>query len=359
MNYKVMLICVCLVGCSDENPQENIPDTQSDEVTGAACPMSPVVVDDVSACLPSAQDYEPRVDNSQNDTWEDCISDSGVYSQIEASVSSIERVAGFDAIADLLWRGDGVPSPADFLDARDIYTLEQGLRTRVMRRFDAHVAAPEEDLSCGDEETYLAYPEYCLGPSTLGPLITNAFIAGLDGQEPLENAARIEAGLTLFLYVSTIKEAHTCIETPKDCDSSWAYYSGGTQRDAPRGLAAMIDALSPETHDRVFDGILALRCWRDLDQEVPAQDHALWSSAVDQIDKALMRGMSILLREKIQRVQCSSGDFQAANQEYAMLVGPYLASLMEDVPALTQIWQDAELDTAEADTVLAESFACP
>ena len=40
--------------------------------------------------------------------------------------------------------------------------------------------------------------------------LNKAFADGASGNEPLANAARVEAGLLWFLYVSTYKEANSC-----------------------------------------------------------------------------------------------------------------------------------------------------
>ena len=361
MRFISCLMLTLIIGCADDNPEETQTTETATRTTGNACEAVQAPANELNECLPADTDYLPRSNASADDSWDACISDSGLYSQLELSVSSVERVAGTDAIADLLWRRDTVPSPDDFLEARDIYTMEQGLRTRVMRRFDPHHEAPPSGgLSCGDESTYLAYPEYCLGPSTIGPLITTAFIAGIKGLEPLQNAGRIEAGLLWFLYISTIKEAHTCVDVSKDCDSSWAYYSGGTQRGEPLGLAAVIDALSPETHDRAFDGILALRCWRDLDQAAPAENLELWQIAVNQIDQALLHGISLVLRQKALQVGCSTGDYADAHRSFLRFTGPLLGKLMADYPEeLSDAWGNVEFSPAEVDGLIQEHFRCP
>ena len=361
MRYVACLGLLLIIGCAKENPTETELDNTQDPVSGESCESLPTPSLNLSSCRPKDTDYLPRESNSAGDTWESCISDNGVYSQLELSVSSIERVAGFDQIADILWRSGNVPTPEDFLSARDIYTVEQGLRTRVMRRYDPRLVAPDGgEWSCGDQATYLAYPEFCIGPSTIGPLVSQAFVDGIEGKTPLANAAQIEAGLTWFLYVSVLKEAKTCIETAKDCDSSWAYYSGGTQRDAPQGLAAMVQSVSPETHDRVFDAILALRCWRDLDSAVPAQNTELWQLASTQLEQALNHGMTTWMRQKALAVECATGDYAQAHQTYLKFSGPLLGPWLESYPdELSQAWESTDFDGSSVDNLLEQAFACP
>ncbi len=361
MRYLASLALLFLIGCAAENPTETELDNTQDPVSGKSCEIPPTPSLDLSACTPKDTDYLPRENNSADDNWESCVSDDGAYTQLELSVSSIERVAGFDQIADMLWRSGDVPTTEDFLNARDIYTMEQGLRTRVMRRYDPRLEAPPGgEWSCGDEETYLAYPEFCIGPSTIGPLVTQAFVDGIEGKTPLQNAARIEAGLTWFLYVSVLKEAKTCIEAAKDCDSSWAYYTGGTQRDAPLGLAAMVQNVSPETHNRVFDAILALRCWRDLDGAVPAENTDLWQLASAQIEQALTHGMATLARQKALSAACATDDYASAHQEYLKFVGPLLGSWLESYPEdLSQAWESTDFDGSSVDSLLEQAFSCP
>ena len=106
-----------------------------------------------------------------------------------------------------------------------------------MRRYDPRLDPPPEgEWSCGDEATYLAYPDFCVGPSTIGPLVTQAFVDGIEGKLPLENAAKIEAGLTWFLYISVLKEAETCIEKPKIATPAGPTTPGVHSARSPLGL---------------------------------------------------------------------------------------------------------------------------
>jgi len=143
---------------------------------------------------------------------------------------------------------------------------------------------------CEDEGVPAANPDYCVGLATLQFLLIGVFASGAEGEARLVNAARIHAALQWFLYVLVIKEATTCATTAADCDSHWAYYAGGGPRESPLGLGAEILALAPETHQRIYDGLLAVRCWRNLDHEGgEATDLALRDRAIAQLDRALLR----------------------------------------------------------------------
>jgi hypothetical protein len=333
---------------------------------GDACP-APRYVEDVSACVPLAVDYFPRDDGSAHDAWPACISDGGVYHRIEPSVSSIARVESFERIADLLWRRSGPPSPQDFLDARVEYAVDQGLDSRVQRREDEHYPPPVAG-ACTDPGVPAANPDRCVGPARLLPILNDAFAAGARGEAPRENAARIEAALIWFLYVSAHKEAITCAVTPRDCDSSWAYYTGGTPREAPIGLAAYVDARGPATHDRAYDGTLAVRCWRNLDHETGvATDPVLQARAVGQLDRAMLRGVALIARERFRAVSCHDADRAAADLAFLRAFVPFLdrearsrdAGRADVLVAEAARERPADVDAAAAVAALDGLFPCP
>jgi hypothetical protein len=148
------------------------------------------------------------------------------------------------------------------------------------------------------------------------------------------HAARIEATLMWFVYLSVYKEANTCLGKDKDCDSSWAYYTSGTQVDgAVLGMAEFVERYSPTSHQRIFDGILAVRCWRDLYpiadyptyDDVPADGQALFDTAWEQLDDALARGFAIVLRQHVlaqDDEQCAEAT--EANWAFVQIAGPAL-----------------------------------
>ncbi len=354
-----------LWACGDGDPSGQDASITDDPVTGAACSPAPSYTEDVSGCSAAATDYMPRENASADDDWDACISDDGVYHQIEASVSSIARVEAYDAIGDLLWGAGAEPTHDAFLEARVKFEEEQGIGSRVARRYDVHYTAPAEG-ACDEEGVAEAHPDYCVGPATLQPIIVEAFADGALGHNRIVNAAKIHAALQWFLYVSPIKECTTCAETPKDCDSCWAYYSGGTPRDTPIGMASEIDDCAPETHDRAYDGLLAVRCWRDLDQAVPAEDTALQALAIGQLDTALVRGVSILVRQRFEELSCATGDYRQGALEALRILVPLLdrETRARDASAADTLMAEIEKNADEVDltaavTALDDTYPCP
>ncbi len=296
--------------------------------------------------------------------WDSCISDDGQYHLAGSSTpSSAARVAAYEAIAELLWGGES--SAEEFIQAELIYGEEGGVGSRITRRYDVHVPKPE-GVDCKAEEAAQSWPEYCVGPSRIEPLILSAFEAGIAGTEPLINAHRIEAALIWFYYISSYKEAVTCATTAKDCDSSWAYYCGGKQLDETAlGFGGLVQTLSPPAHAAIFQGLLALRCWRDLDSAESAEDEALHQRALEQLDPALDRGLAMILIQRIQEFEAASGATRAALWAGLEILGPVLnrgAKAQDEAGAarLEELWTVGmeEFSAMEALEILEELFQC-
>jgi hypothetical protein len=344
--------------CAQDDPVESGDAGADASVEGEPCPDEELAYDeDVSSCVPAETDYAPGAD----DAWAACISDDGAYHALEDSVSSIARTEAYVQIGDLLWRNAAI-SPQAFIDARVIYEQEEGLGSRVARRYDPHYPAPAEG-GCEDADVAAANPEHCVGPATLMPILTAAFAAGAEGADLVVNAERIHAALQWFLYVSAVKESTTCADAPDNCDSAWAYYCGGAPRESPIGLAAEIDGFAPATHDRAYDGVLAVRCWRDLDSTVPAADPDLQALAIAQLDFALLRGMAILERQKLVEHGCATGDYQEAAAAWLRVVNPLLdrETRARDMDAADALVASLEggVDAEGGVSWLDETYPCP
>lgn len=382
--------------CTDDDPTETVPDagdaasetgdvwtdttadtgtdTPSDTETDTSVDTSPDVVPDTTdvapdttpvECEPLASDYSPGAD----DEWDACISDDNTYHQIQESISSIGRVGGFEDIADLLWRNDAMASE-DFIDARDVYATGEGLDSRVQRREDEHYppvtdSETGDTLRCRDEGVPAMDPDRCVGPAQILPILNDAFQEGILGNDLEVNAARVEAALLWFFYVSSHKEATTCTVAAKDCDSSYAYYTGGQDRDGGFGLAGYVRDLAPETHDRIWDGILAVRCWRDLDPAEEATDLDTRDRAIAQLDRALLHGVATVVLDRLASWEAAEGVEKDADAAFLAILGPVLdREAGERDPTNAAILDGAWDDLDSADTAaLAEAvqtiFPCP
>ncbi|MDQ3032903.1 MAG: hypothetical protein M3Y87_10835 [Myxococcota bacterium] len=313
-----------LIGCGA--PPE-IEDAGADATTDAPLDADVVPIDGAGlTCTPFPGDYTPRIAMSSTDEWPPCIVDVGTYARVEPTISSIARVEAYDTLVapgGVIAGADRDPSAAAFTEARTIYETDQGLGSRVIRRSDETIPAPEPN-DCRIASVVAASPEYCVGPTQLSPILREAFAAGMiGGAEPSRvYAARIDAALTWFLYLSPAKESLTCTTTARDCDSAWAYYTGGVEsRDGGNGLARRVRTLDRETHDRIWDALLAVRCWRDLDpSDVATERLDLRARARAQLARALDRGMALVIADRLRQMQAASGDAQRAHFEWLRVI---------------------------------------
>lgn len=382
LTTTVLTLGLLLPACGDDNDGSAEGGTGSDTGTGGNCEVeSPLDLapTDESNCTPASSDYQP----GQDDPWPACAPDDGSYPLIADTPSSIARVEAFDQIMMLL---DGEPDADAFTEARTVYSIDEGLESRLVRREDLFFPAiPESDWDpgvdpdkqCTVEGNVEKYPERCAGPARIAPIINEAFAAGQSGEgEPLVHAARIEAAGLWFLHLSVYKEANTCLLTAKDCDSSWAYYTGGFDRGGGIGLSAEVQSLSSLAHNRIWDGFAAVRCWRELYpiedfptvDDVDAEGQALLDDAYAQLDKALWYGWAQIIRSRLEQQGGVCGLEAEANWEFLKIAGPVLSEQTvrlgdaDAAASLTAMWSgDAptaeEIQTA-ADTIDA-LFGCP
>ena len=247
------------------------------------------------------------------------------------------------------------PDSAMFSTARMLFDGGgSGLASRFGRRFDPHhptpVVADSAVRICQTESVWRANPEFCIGPATLAPIVLQAFAQGTTGDvaEPSRNyAARIEAMNIWFSHVSTYKESQTCAMTfagadggRGDCDSAWAYYSGDGGRTTAIGYGADVLRLEPATYARTFEGMLAVRCWRDMDtSDVSMQDPytpmlsepAIFERAHAQLDAALDRSIVVVVMERLRAFETTTGLEQGAHLAFLRaLLAPIAARTLMD-----------------------------
>jgi hypothetical protein len=383
-----LILPLALAACTPGEDDGNADDTGETGETGdgdgdpMADPCDPAVEAlDESACTALATDYVPGAD----DDYAACVSDGGTYELVSDPPGTIARIEAYEDIAELLWNG-GVPTSEDFAMARMFFEIDEGLASRVDRREDLHYPeipmaewdpGLDPDKQCSNTELATAYPERCVGPSTLRPLINQAFIDGIEGNgDPNVNAATIKAGLLWFLYTSPYKEAFTCFSAKgADCDSAWAYYTGGAQLDGELlGFAGAVEPSNPNTHSRMFDGLLAVRCVRDLYPEdtfpagmpLPAEGQALFDAAWEQLDEASHRALATVLRQHA-AAQDSCGGAAAANWTLVSILGQALqreaaerdAAASSELDGLYAIAEPTPEDVAQVVTLIDQVFPCP
>jgi hypothetical protein len=296
-------------GCesSDTNSGSGGGTTATTGGTGgsaAACPgyesITPI---DNAACKPSATDFDPK--NTANDGWAACKSDDGIFHPFDVMVGSDKRVVAFEDISKLLGFGTiAKPDPQAFIDAKLAYLQTEGIESRVARREDWHYPAGPVACNMMSAAQQAMFKDRCVGPQKLQPVVNKAFEEGAQGIDPTENALRLEAAFLWFFYISSFAEANSCFEDLGDCDSASGYYSGSRTRDDSHGLAVYVKARSPQAHERVWDGLLALQCWRDIDSAIPPANVPLQTQAKTQLDTALLRGMALIVRQKVEKIDC-------------------------------------------------------
>lgn len=356
-------------------------DTGGDMATAGDMAMTPdagggdggcvAAPEDVSACKPLPTDYRPRTNMSKDDPWPACITDDNTYHLVGTAIpGSAARVVAWEAIGDRLWRNPRAPSVDDFVEARTQYALPNGIGSRIERRQDIHYPdIPNNNKTrCSEQGVPQMYPDRCAGPARLVPLINDAFQKGIAGTEPRVQAARVEAALLWFFYLSTLSEQWTCsFEAPDDCDGVWSHYNGARPRGELSGIARYIRPLGPETEDRIFDGILAIRCWRDLDRALPSTNAELYARSMAQLDRAEQRGLALIVRDRIGRLACGSTDERKAHLAFVGIIGGFLdraaraidPARADALRAQVMAASPEQVDIAKAQAALDALFPCP
>ena len=346
--------------------------TEGECVPGEA--LSPV---DESGCTPSENDYQPTVNGSADDAWPACDNDDGSYTPLEQP-GAAARVEAWMEMRSIFAAG---LTPEDFTAAREQYAIDQGIESRVLRREDVRypeIAEADQDpmvdfdKQCTVGDNVMAYPDRCAGPAKIAPIINDAFAAGQTGEgDPAVHAARIDAAIGWFMYISVIKESTFSCPVAgfeKDCDSGWAYYNGGRGRDEAIGYGGDVLAASSLANERVFDGLAAMRCFRDTypaDMDADTSD-PLYEYGRDQLVRANDFAAAQVLRDRLD-LQLACSEDADANWAWIQVFGQALVKAAQDVDATQAATLEALLandaptpeDIAGGAAALDALFPCP
>jgi hypothetical protein len=329
---------------------------------GSTCSTAVTTVPAQGVCPRPVDDYRPGMPGTAG--WPSCVSDQGVYVPVEASISALARIAAFEEIRAVLgFETTKIPSSDDFVQARVLYSQDQGIESRIARREDEHYPAASKLCRDMSEAELAANRDRCVGPAVLRPILNDAFAKGIAGDAPTVQAARIEAALLAWLYFSIFKEATSAKDASKDTDSMWAKYTGGKARAAtPRvSLARYVATLAPETHERIEDGLLAVRCWRDSDNPTGvASNTALQLRARTQLDRALLHGLAAIVRQRAAASERCSNAWEAVTLLGGFLVREATArDAAQGALLAAALAKPSATGASEVNAVLERVFPCP
>lgn len=334
------------MGCS-ATPADNteLPPPDMADSNFKGCRMGSGSVTSSASCAKQPTDYQPGTTVA---AWPACVSDGNAYVPINANISTVARIAAFETIANLLWECDKVPSPQDFNEAKVQLTIANGLQSRIDRREDEHYPLFVNGMGqtlCTDPAQSMTQPDRCVGPAKMAPMLNAAIVAGSAGQDVRLNAARVEGVLLWFLYSSVYKEAVTCgREKLDDCDSSWAYYTGGEARgSAGKGFMRYVKAADAAGSDRVYDGTLAVRCWRDVDRALPPGNSALQTLGYTQLDRSVDRALAAVVIDRLGFMKRNTGERRAADWAFISITATALdrAARARDAARATSLRNEA------------------
>lgn len=329
------------------------------------------------------------------------VPNANSWAHFGASRSAANRVTGLDVldVPGALFDPTRDPAAMEFT-AADMIFQSNGVAVRFQRRADEHympamalpLNATYQDY-CSNVMNHATNQDYCAGPVSLNPVYVAGITGGMSGMggPSRVHAARVQAAYYWWLYISVYKETLTCAPVLSDCDSAFGYWNGAADRTAMQqyGLAKALLLLGDPgraAFDRIWDAMLAVRCWRDQDggaavPAVEATNAMLREQARDQLERALTRGMALIIGARLRTFASTDGVAARASERLAHaawlgVIGPLLARSIETwVPvrypmsqaavrmrAMTALRTGAMITTADAARTAADLeaiFPCP
>jgi hypothetical protein len=339
------------------------PDAPSEDVAAGGdggsqdADVPPSDVPSAPVCMPGATEFQPRSMAARVAPWNMCpmgVPNADTWVAFAMDINAANRVQTIDVLdrPGALFDPTRDPAPMEFINA-DMIFQSNGVAARFQRRPDEHYGpAPGIPLDaayqdfCRNAANAMANRDYCAGPNFLNPVYVAGITAGMSGMPAPSriHAARIQAAYYWWAYLSIYKESLTCAPVVADCDASFGYFSGGAARNAMTqyGLGRALLALGDPgraAFDRIWDGLLAVRCWRDQDggRAVPpanATNAMLREQARNQLETAITRGMALLIQARLRAFASTEGNAMRAAERQAHaawlgVIGPLLARAIE------------------------------
>jgi hypothetical protein len=127
-----------------------------------------------------------------------------------------------------------------------------------------------------------------------------------------------------------------------------------------------VNDVAPAAHDRVFDGTLAVHCWRELDNAATAADLDFQNLALSQLDPALDYAAAALLIDRLYTWASAAGDARAAAWAFIRIWAQAFdralrvrdAAVADRVSALLQ-GDGAGVDPAALEIEILSTIPCP
>jgi len=285
--------------------------------------LGTVLVENYTCSNPN--DYHPRDSAPAHLVWPACVSDDNAF-HLTASTAppSVARVAQFESVAPTLWGKATLPDPADFTAAVTLLSASGGIVGQLAAVEDKHYPPVPGSDSCASAAT--TYPDRCAGAAKLMPTVTELVQQGKAGNLTHVQAERLEATLLWYFYLSATWETANCDTTASgdgNCDAQWADSTGGQARDQVTGLAGYVSKLGIESKDRIYDGNLAIRCWRDFTTSGnPRPD--LFNFGAQQLDRALIHGLALVARQRFTQLGCATGQYKEGHFQFLKILVGFL-----------------------------------
>jgi hypothetical protein len=224
--------------------------------------------------------------------------------------------------------------------------------------------------SCLDEKIAAQYPARCVGSSVLVPEIQKN-LSAVFGAPILDEASALSGYLLCAGYLAIRFEAWACSQgLGSACDGSWAFYNVASPRRTWAGFAGFTTEFpgGQTTDDRIFDGLLALQCWRDVDRAVPPARSDLLGAAMRQLDFGLQHALAAnvhidLTASACQNSQSEGLPLSTALNAMAMCLVPAAkerdAALGRQLEQMLSAASTSGVDPVALGNLLDALFPCP